>query len=100
MAGKRFVVIFKFTGSNKVYYLNNGCISFCDDIYEAKFMTDVTAHDTVHQLSDDTKPDWVAYMAKDGLSIREGCKAYKRMTVSAHNLVHGFEVKRVDFTHG
>ena len=98
MVGKRFVVTFKFTGSDKEYYLNGGTVSFCDDIYEAKFMTADTAHDTVHHMSNDTEPNWVTYLTTTGLSIREGQKSYKRCPITQQNIVYGFTVKQVTFS--
>ena len=98
MAGKRFVVTFKFIGSDKVYYLNSGTVSFCDDIYEAKFMTADTAHATVHSMTDDTQENWVNYLTTTGLSVREGQKSYKRRPITQQNIVYGFGVKQVTFS--
>ena len=99
MAGKRFVVTFKFKGNDKVYYLNAGTACFVDDIYEAKFMTADTAHNLVHMLSDVTQPEWVRYILTDGLHVREGNKKYKNMPIpTVDNIACGFDVKQVTFS--
>lgn len=99
MAGKRFVVTFKFTGNDKVYYLNYGNVCFVEDIYEAKFMTANIAHALVHSMTDVTVPEWVNYMLTDGLHVREGNKKYKNMPIpTVDNIAYGFSVKQVTFS--